>query len=640
MSADIPSEIWTSRKEWLTSRRGKCSYRALICHASMTIRPKGFTTLSGLTRSAVSRRHRTARMAVTKSLRAMAKQMMEISTSKTVSNNLGNYNSRTFQGKAWTQREYEFENEKGLPGRQYGVRDWSRASLNFEVVKGQHGQPIVQPINHSKPLLQDRWQKRIDEGYTATVQTKKGVFKKPIKKSEIKMVMIDFGGNRDRMHELAFDRKVNLGKRGIGTNGDVQRRSDIEQWAVDCYEWAAKKYGAENIIDFVVHLDETNPHIHCIIVPLTRDGKLSYTELFGGSREQAKARSKEDGHSPNYRKGISDYLLALHTDFANTVGDKWGLERGDDIKITGNTHKSTAESLKEHNKLEEEIEELDKTKQQKSGSVLTLTNQETKLTERVEELKEAERRADENLTLKNQALAKIGMKPVRPTTEVEDENERLRLEKERAERVAREEKEKATAATEKAKTAYSDGVAAGKHQMESSVTAKVNAAKEEVRQSLPAEIRKMAHFKAVENDSIDQVANGWRWNFDERKKAQEQVKTLTAQMDQMKTAHQGQLDEKDNLFNSLLEALMSIPFIGAAIRAIIRVATHYTPNLFTQNEVNDIATSISIMGSADDLWNLARLHPDLVNDKHQEWHRQAKGALDRIEEGVQESMKR
>lgn len=409
----------------------------------MTIRQRGLPT-------PLDSPLRTARMAATKTLRVMAKQMMEISTSKTVSNNLGNYNSRTYQGKAWTQAEYEFENE-GLPGRQYGVRDWSRASLNFEVVRGQQGKPVVQPIDHAKPSLQERWQKRIDEGYKATVTTKDGKqHKKPIKKSEIKMVMFDFGGNRDRMHELAFDRKVNLGKRGIGTNGDVQRKADIEQWAVDCYEWAAKKYGAENIIDFVVHLDETNPHIHCIVVPLTRDGKLSYTELFGGSREQAKKRSEQNGHAPNFKKGISDHMLALHTDFAESVGEHWGLDRGDDIKITGATHKSTAESLKEKNALEEEIA-------QKSGSVLTLSNRETQLQSRVEDLEEAERRADENLTAKNKMLAKIGIQPVRSKLSIEDENERLAKEKEEALKIAREQKEKATAATRRAETARSEG---------------------------------------------------------------------------------------------------------------------------------------------------------------------------------------
>jgi len=386
--------------------------------------------------------------------------MLEISTSKTVDNALGDYIGRTRNKQEWTKEDYDWQNNKGTQGRQYGVRDWSRASLNFEVVIGKHGKPVVQPIDHAKPSLQERWQQRIDEGYKAVVHTKKGDVRKPIKKSEIKIVKMELGGNRDRMHELAFDRKVNLGKRGIGTNGDVHRREDIEQWAIDCYNHLAKKYGAANIIDFVVHLDETNPHIHVTLVPLTQDGKLSYTELFGGSHAQAVAAAKADGTKPNFQKQMSEYTKQLHTDFFNDVGAKWGLDRGDDIKITGNTHKSTEESLREKNAIEEEIAQKDEQLQQKNSSVLTLTNRQTELQGKVEDLEEASRRADETLTAKNKLLSKMGVQIVRPTLEIEDENERLKAEKEKALADAREEKEKAVAATEKAKKAYSDGVSA------------------------------------------------------------------------------------------------------------------------------------------------------------------------------------
>lgn len=383
--------------------------------------------------------------------------MLEISTSKTVDNALGDYIGRTRNKQEWTKEDYDWQNNKGTQGRQYGVRDWSRASLNFEVVIGKHGKPVVQPIDHAKPSLQERWQQRIDEGYKAVVHTKKGDVRKPIKKSEIKIVKMELGGNRDRMHELAFDRKVNLGKRGIGTNGDVHRREDIEQWAIDCYNHLAKKYGAENIIDFVVHLDETNPHIHVTLVPLTQDGKLSYTELFGGSHAQAVAAAKADGTKPNFQKQMSEYTKQLHTDFFNDVGAKWGLDRGDDIKITGNTHKSTEESLREKNAIEEEIAQKDEQLQQKNSSVLTLSNRETQLQSRVEDLEEAERRADENLTAKNKMLAKIGIQPVRSKLSIEDENDRLAKEKEEALKIAREQKEKATAATRRAETARSEG---------------------------------------------------------------------------------------------------------------------------------------------------------------------------------------
>ena len=413
---------------------------------------------------------------------------MEISTHKSVSNRLGDYNSRTYQGKAWTKAEYEFENNRGELGRQYGVRDWSRASLNFEVVK-KNGILTVQPIDHSKPSLQERWQRRIDEGYKAVVNTKTGPKKKPIRKTEIKMVMFDLGGDRQRMHAIAFDREVKLGKRGIGLNGDVRRKADIEQWAKDCYAFMAKKYGAENIIDFVVHLDETNPHIHCIIVPLTRDGKLSYTELFGGSHAQATARAAQDGSKPSFRKGISDYHLALHSEFAREVGDKWGLERGDDIKITGAVHKSTPESLREKNVLEEQIAQKSK---------------------------------------------------------IEDENERLKRQKEEALKIAQEEKKKAAEATKRANSTYSKGVEDGKQLGE-----------QEARQKVASEIRKLANFKPVDGDSPELIAQRWRKNYDGRLEAEKEVQNL-----------KGNVGLLEKAIQDILAGLMGFPIIRLAVNAL------------------------------------------------------------------------
>lgn len=292
----------------------------------------------------------------------MPKQMLDIATAKTVDNALGNYIDRTYLGQAWTVDEYEFQNKKAETGRQYGVRDWSRANLNFEVVM-RDGKAVVQDIDHNQASIMDRWQQRMDEGYKAVVRTKKGVFRKPIKKTEVKLVRFDLGGDRERLHEMAFDRQVVIGKEGIGLNGDVRRKKDIEQWALDCYAFLAKKYGAENIIQFVVHLDETNPHIHVAMVPLTREGKLSCTELFGGSREQAAAQGI------SFQKAMSNYTKQLHTDFHDEVGKKWGLDRGDSIEETGAVHKSTEESVREKNGLIFDIRALRKEKEELQGEV-------------------------------------------------------------------------------------------------------------------------------------------------------------------------------------------------------------------------------------------------------------------------------
>lgn len=42
----------------------------------------------------------------------------------------------------------------------------------------------------------------------------------------------------------------------------------------------AKKYGEKNIVDMRWHFDETSPHLHCTIVPITPDGRLSCKAIF------------------------------------------------------------------------------------------------------------------------------------------------------------------------------------------------------------------------------------------------------------------------------------------------------------------------------------------------------------------------
>ena len=46
------------------------------------------------------------------------------------------------------------------------------------------------------------------------------------------------------------------------------------------YDYVAERYGRENIVAARVHMDETTPHMHLHLVPLTADGRLSAKELF------------------------------------------------------------------------------------------------------------------------------------------------------------------------------------------------------------------------------------------------------------------------------------------------------------------------------------------------------------------------
>lgn len=83
------------------------------------------------------------------------------------------------------------------------------------------------------------------------------------------------------MRELAFGKQdVNFSK---GTdNSKVQRQSDIEKGAINLYIFFADKFGEENIVIFVVHLDDATPHAHCQILPITKENKFSYRKIMVG----------------------------------------------------------------------------------------------------------------------------------------------------------------------------------------------------------------------------------------------------------------------------------------------------------------------------------------------------------------------
>ncbi len=86
----------------------------------------------------------------------------------------------------------------------------------------------------------------------------------------------------------------------------------------DCYKFFAERYGEENIIAAVVHNDETTPHIHLNLMPITNDGRLCSKQLFDKPQ-----------------------LQQLQTDFYETVGKRWGLQRGKEG--SQKKHLSTAE---------------------------------------------------------------------------------------------------------------------------------------------------------------------------------------------------------------------------------------------------------------------------------------------------------
>lgn len=73
----------------------------------------------------------------------------------------------------------------------------------------------------------------------------------------------------------------------------------------DAVNFFADRYGMDRLVNATVHMDETTPHMHIGLVPVTEDGRLSAKSIFTKTE-----------------------LKSLQTDFAKEVGNRYGLERG------------------------------------------------------------------------------------------------------------------------------------------------------------------------------------------------------------------------------------------------------------------------------------------------------------------------
>lgn len=55
----------------------------------------------------------------------------------------------------------------------------------------------------------------------------------------------------------------------------------------------AGKYGEENIVDMRWHFDESTPHLHATIVPITKDGRLCAKEMFAPTKRGMQSWQKD-----------------------------------------------------------------------------------------------------------------------------------------------------------------------------------------------------------------------------------------------------------------------------------------------------------------------------------------------------------
>lgn len=76
---------------------------------------------------------------------------------------------------------------------------------------------------------------------------------------------------------------------------DYAKRSEDErtEFARLLKQFLEKKYGAGNVVDMRWHFDESTPHLHATVVPITQDGRLCAKELFAPTKKSMEKWQKE-----------------------------------------------------------------------------------------------------------------------------------------------------------------------------------------------------------------------------------------------------------------------------------------------------------------------------------------------------------
>lgn len=96
---------------------------------------------------------------------------------------------------------------------------------------------------------------------------------------------------------------------------DIIPKKDLDKWCQENKKWLEEHFGKNNLKHLVLHMDESTPHLHALIVPINDKGRLSAKSFIDGPTDLSK----------------------LQTEYAKEVGVQFGLSRGvskNEIKVS------------------------------------------------------------------------------------------------------------------------------------------------------------------------------------------------------------------------------------------------------------------------------------------------------------------
>jgi len=120
----------------------------------------------------------------------------------------------------------------------------------------------------------------------------------------------------------------------------IESGGRLDDWCEDNLEWLKKTYGKENIVSAVLHMDETTPHIHATMIPITTGERRK------AKQEQSTKKKKYHKKSPMDTRLCADDVMSRVKlkEYQNSYAEKmqvYGLHRG--IEGSEAKHLSTSQ---------------------------------------------------------------------------------------------------------------------------------------------------------------------------------------------------------------------------------------------------------------------------------------------------------
>ena len=196
-------------------------------------------------------------------------------------------------------------------------KSYSNEDINLEKTKDNYH--LIESKNYSRDT-----EHIIQKNYKGT---------KTIRKDPVKNVELIFTSDKDFFDKLSHE--------------------DERKFFEKSLEFAQEYFGEKNIFSAIIHKDETTPHMHINLVPITKEGKLSAKEVVGNRKDLEQMQDK--------------YFQKISKSFPE-------LERGKKKEITNKIHKSLDEFKKEtaenYNYKLEEKKEIQQIYQNAKGNIL------------------------------------------------------------------------------------------------------------------------------------------------------------------------------------------------------------------------------------------------------------------------------